>query len=217
VDVQAPNNRLSPLVGTVVSLTGSPVPFNTSLAQTAADIVSLINLIGGSVGYTAKNTGATISVYAPAAFGNVTFNLTVITTGNITTTAGGGITTQFVLTVTPASLDIHESASISSGWGKVVFGVMSSSTSGATGAVSFLWEETNPNGGALTAGAESGISMSSTTAPTVTFSKFLSVVGSSSANVSIIGYFKCTATDAGTGRKASKLFAVKLNLFAVKR
>jgi len=89
VQVSAPKNADG--TGTA-NLTQGYIPFNTSLIQTAIDVVTAINTNTFLTGYTAAVvTGtASITVAAPNSFGGVTFNLTVDVTGAMSSTAYAG-------------------------------------------------------------------------------------------------------------------------------
>lgn len=170
-----------------LDLTGGTVAFNGSLNQTAIDIATAINNLTFVTGYSAVITGATVTVVAPTNLGNFTGAITVTPAGGTLAVAAGPIQNQFVLTLTPPGLAV---SIISTGGHKVVSGSIAASIAGAIGAVTFKWSETNADGTPVT--TPSGILMSpSDTASTVTFSKSLAV------NESVIGYFKCVATDTG--------------------
>jgi len=141
VDVQAPSKS----DGTnVISITNGTVNFNTNLTQTAIDIVTAINNFTYVSGYSAATTVAgVVTVYAPTSFGAITFNLTVITTGTITTT-GATPGKVFSLTLTPPSLNavvtVPGSASPQS-----VSGVVYASATGNVGDVTYTWTELTPH------------------------------------------------------------------------
>lgn len=196
------------------ALTNGAINFNTSLTQTAADVVAAINNYTFVTGYTAVQNGTTITVFAPSAWGNVTFNLTVTTTGDITT-VGGTPSNLFTITINPVGLDVL----LASNSGKAVSGSITAAISGATGAtgVTFSWDETNADGSAVT--NPSGIQISPLahgsvgpplrSAATATFTAFLM------PNRRVQGYFKCTATDNGAGAQTNQpvvYFTVTLEL-----
>lgn len=77
-----------------VALLGAPVPFNTNLSTTAADVVTAINAGTGSHGYTATNVNAVITISANVSVGsNPNGYVVAVTSTTITTTktnmAGG--------------------------------------------------------------------------------------------------------------------------------
>lgn len=198
------------------ALTNGAVNFITNLVTTAAAVATAINNYTFITGYSAISNGATVTVFAPSTWGNVTFNLTVTTTGDITTAAGTP-SSLFTMTLSPLGLDVVK---VSSSGGTVV-GSISASSSGASGTVgvTFKWEETDATGTPIVGASPSGILMSplaiGTVGPpfqaaaTVTFSK--SFVSANSA----FGHFKCTATDNGANAQTNTpylLFTVALEL-----
>jgi hypothetical protein len=199
LDVRAPRNS----DGTnVVSLTGGPVAFDTSLAQTATDVANAINNNNYLTGYIATVAGAVVSVCAPSVWGNVTFNLVAVGTGGMSTTTGS-VTPNYTLTLTsnPAGFQNIVAGNLSS---QTLAVKVSANVSVASGTNSFAWSETNADGTAVT--TPSGIVMSSTTGPTVNFSKHLG------RNTSVQGFFKCVATNSGnpTGSPATQYFSIYL-------
>lgn len=193
-------------------LTNGAVPFNTSLTQTAADVATAINNYTFITGYSAVATTGTVTVFAPASWGNVTFNVTVVTTGDITTVAGA-LTSLFNISISPFGLDVTNKSNQSG----TVHGTINASSVGNTGAtgVYYTWDETNADG-TMPVTVASGISMSplshgavGTPAASVTFSKFLGV------GQSVTGYFQVVATDTGAGAQTNHpvlKFSVSLTL-----
>lgn len=165
------------------NISNGAVPFNTSLNQTATDIVAAINATTYIYGYTAVVNAANVIVYAPAAWGNVTFNLTVTP---VTITVGAGAAgTSLAAVLSPASLSV-----INSGGGrtKTVGGQVSVLVSGVTGTSTAAWSEVEADGTTAVV-TPSGIRMGSTTGLTNFFSANLTL------NTSKVGYFKCVVTN----------------------
>src|SRR5437899_924454 len=188
-----------------LQISGGAVPFNTSLNQTAADIISSVNLFTGQTGYYASSGGgATVNVFAPASFGNVTYNLTVVTTGNITTIVGALPPPLPVvgLTLNPPNLIVSKILVTPQA---LLSGVITASVTGASGATNFSWSETNNAGQDITLSdpASSGIRMTSTTAATVGFSKLIL------NGQTVIGNFRCTVT--ATNGSKTIFFTVSLH------
>jgi hypothetical protein len=82
-----------------VALLGSPVPFNTNLSTTAADVVTAINAGTGSHGYTASNVNAVITITADINDGSDPNGYEVLVTSTtITTTNTDMASGSFALT-----------------------------------------------------------------------------------------------------------------------
>lgn len=173
-----------------LAVSGGVVNFNTSLAQTAADIISVINLLTGQTGYYAiSGGGATINVFAPAQFGNFTSNLTVVCTGDITSILGPlpPPLPTVKLTLTP----LNPSVTVRVASPQVLINTLvTASVTGATGSIGFSWSETDKQGQDINPNSpdSSGIRMSPQTASQVGFSRLFT------SNVTVIGYFRCTVT-----------------------
>lgn len=158
------------------------------------DIVNTINRGTMFHGYTAT-LGATpgvftVTITAPVAFGNVTFNMSAVLTGaaaiSATTVAGA-----FAVSVLP----VNPTASVTSKKKATVSVTAAGASINGGGTSAYAWAET---------GVASGIAISSPTGPSVTFSKAL-VQGDNAT-----GVFKCTATD-NTGTTTSISFTVSLS------
>lgn len=88
-----------------VALLGAPVPFNTSLSTTAADVVSAINAGTGSHGYTATNVNAVITISANINDGSDPNGYEVLVTATtITYTKTNMSGGSFALTVSPNNM-----------------------------------------------------------------------------------------------------------------
>lgn len=193
------------------ALTNGAIPFNTSLAQTAADVATAINNNTFITGYSAAtgiDTGdagnPVVIVYAPTAWGNVTFNLTVTTVTiviqAVTTPPGIAV----VLTLTPRNVDVVVVGTTQ----KTVRGSIQAQITGGVGAVTVAWAETD-SGGTVVSGNPSGILISNVgNVANVSFSKLLQL------NQVAVGYFKCTATDSAspTPNTSVQYFTVTLEL-----
>ena len=88
-----------------VALLGAPVPFNTDLATTAADVVAAINAGTGSHGYTASNVNAVITIEADVTDGSDPNGYEVLVTATTitytkTNMAGG----SYALTASPNNM-----------------------------------------------------------------------------------------------------------------
>ncbi len=199
VQVQAPANS----DGTgVAELTGGTVAWELTAAATAADIVAAINERTFITGYSAYGVGATVTVNAPAEFGNFTFDLTVTTTGDITTVAGT-VTPLFSIQASPSGLNVELiSATSRSVSGKISIIVTGAS---APGNVTYQWTETNADGSLVTTPSGILISLRSTD-PTLTFGKYLA------PNTSVQGYWKCVATDSVGPVSATVYVSINLSL-----
>jgi hypothetical protein len=184
------------------ALTNGAVSFDTNLATTAAAVAAAINNNSYVTGYSAVVSSAIVTVYAPETWGAITFDVTVTTTGSITTTAGI-VSSSFVATLDPPNVDVTSARGVRD---KLisVSGACTVSTKGAANVVSFLWSETNKDGTPVT--VPSGIKMSLTTSAKVNFSTFLTY------GQTVLGYFQCVATDSGgaLGSPATIRLYVKL-------
>jgi len=213
VEVTAPLNADG--TGTI-SLTGGPVNFVTSLSATAAAIALAINNNTFASGYTASVSALFITVFAPSEFGVVTFNLTVDTTGDITTFSTPTPVGSFSLTL--SSYNVKLKASTTSGGttssgsvgdtndrhhltsinvtGSVTASVVFPALGGAN--ITFLWEAVdNPNNISFTP----NIAPAYSSAATCSFAKTIGTTDS------VSGTFRCTAKD-GANVTAVKTFTV---------
>lgn len=201
--VEAPSTALA---GTpLVDLMGGTVAFTTNLVDLAAEIADAINAKVYETGYTADALVDTVTVFAPVSFGAFAFDLVVTITGAGTLACAAGVNSNsMVLMLDPQGLDITWIWSTS----RSVYGVITASTTGANGAVTFAWSETDATGLADPE-TPSGILMFTLNTPSNTFLKQLDL------GETAIGYFKCVATDAGgPGNAKTKYFTVKLTLKA---
>lgn len=179
------------------AVTGGAVAFNTSLAQTATDIGTAVNSNTYLTGYSAKVSGTTVTVFAPIAWGNFAFNLTVT---EVTITTAAGTSGAVVVNANPVSVSVVRVNNKP----LTVSGSCAITVSGATGAVTYTWTECNADGSTVT--TASGIAISSTTSASVSFSKHLNV------NSATQGWFKCHVADAGTGSTDDVIVSVQLEL-----
>jgi len=183
------------------ALSGGAVNFPTTpatLTQLAADVATAINNNTSITGYTAISSVSTVTVFAPPSFGNVTFNLTVVTTGN-TTTAADDPGSKFVFYVNPT---VVNSSNASVGFG-ISYAFLTASCSGNGGVVTYTWEMCNSDG--TTANVQdSGIRVQPSGAVVGVALQYPHAAGAS-------GYVLCTATDAGPPTVAlTKVIAVTL-------
>jgi hypothetical protein len=190
----------SDVAGSSAVTLANAVVAGASIAASVAAIVAAINAGSMFHGYTALATttlatGDTCSVFAPQSFGNVTFNLTVTTTGAFVQAAGtvGG---TFALTLTPAN---PSKTRIGTGTTTVSVSCVAS-TAGASGAVTFTWAEEVTGSGNGIGPLFSG---NTATGANITFYKTLTI------NNSVDGTFKCTAVD-GVGNTVVVHFSVHL-------
>lgn len=199
-------------------ITGGQVNFNTSLAQTAQDVVTAVNLFSGTTGYHASVNGTTVTVYAPVQFGNfggfAANNLVVDTTGTLTTTAGTA-TSQFFFTYAPNPAKKILTISPSTSPAIVDLGVQIY-TNGALGSASYTWQECNADGSVpvvkasgitFTPDQQSGASCHFSFTATLPSGGHWAV-----GTASVMGYFKVVGTDSGGafGSPATKVIAVTL-------
>lgn len=175
-----------------VSITGGVVPFNTNFNTTALDIANAINRYTSATGYTAYASGstATVTVYAPAAWGDSMNNVALaleVTNPTTPPDTSGSPGVNFNLTLTPPNITVVKTGVGASG---LVSGTCAASTAGGSpGAISFVWHECDANGIDITTGL-SGIAISSTTEPNVTFSKNMK-----DSDLDVTGYWNCQAED----------------------
>lgn len=88
-----------------VSVLSVPVPFNTDLATTAADVVTNINAGTGTHGYTATSVGAVITIEADVSLGSDPNNrLVVVTTTTLTYTKTNMAGGSYAYTSSPDNL-----------------------------------------------------------------------------------------------------------------
>jgi hypothetical protein len=152
------------------------VNYTTSLSNTAALTVAAINANTLFTGYSATNSGATVTVYAPTTWGNVTFSLTITYTG-VTVDGSGAVGSSLTVTVSPGTTE-----KVRLGTGTATVSQLETATgSGGTGPYTYTWTETS---------GTSGISFAST-GSSVSFSKSLARA------TSVTGYFRCEVTDTG--------------------
>lgn len=180
--------------GTLVS--GGTVAFNSTLAQTAQDIVDTINLFTGTTGYSAVKSGtATITVFAPTSLGNYTANLDVVTTGDITTVTATPVT-GFILNASATTVDVTQIVKITQRTATVV-GHVQMSTQGQLGTVQYQWDRVSADG--TTVITDNGISLSVATGSFLAVGSGAYVSFSANLHVpgSVQGYFRCTARDNG--------------------
>jgi len=187
------------------------VAFTISLAATATAIVNAINSLTSAHGYSASTSGATITVTAPITFGAITYNLTVTTTGDITTTIAGGPVSvgSFALNLSPNGI----SFTIHTTFHTIPVRTVKASTVNKVGIPNFLWEECNSDGSSppttpstirMTISGVNG----GTTATSASFYEPPLQVGQT-----VHGYFKCTATSAGATPNTSIIvFSVTIKL-----
>src|SRR5881394_495953 len=166
------------------ALSGGAVNFHTNLTQTAADVATAINNNTSITGYIAISSVTTVTVFAPPSFGNVTFNLTVVTTGDITTTTGSP-GSHFVFYVNPP---VVNSSNAKVGLG-ISYAFLTASYSGNGGVVSFAWQMCNSDGTTVNV-QDVGIRVQATGATVGVALQYPHAAGAS-------GYVLCTATDAG--------------------
>lgn len=187
------------------AISGGAVNFDTSLAQTCADIAAAINNNTFVSGYFAAVQGTTVTVYAPASFGafqNVTpHNLIVDTTGDITTTSGTPFS-QVTLNVTLSGENIKS-------FGGGIFGatrVATASISGLspTGTAVFSWSQVNQADQDIVSPANFfGIS--------ATVGASITIAAAFNPGVNnLTGRFRCTVTDTGNNTKATLFFTVTM-------
>lgn len=207
VQVIAPLNR----DGTNPQIISRLVSWNAAAAiptvQLASDLVAAINAMTFETGYSAvvnASSNNSVTISAPVAWGNVTFPVTLNTTGTITATTSPAIPTEptFELIVSsPTNFQVI----VASSKAKTVSVIGQATVTFLPLGLQLLWSETNADGSDLGgAPSPSGISMSSTSASTVTFSKNMQL------NTVAQGYFKCVAT--GGALSDTKHFVVTLEL-----
>jgi len=141
IQVSAPQNADG--TGTV-DLTNGAISYNTSLHQTAVDVVTAINNNTYLTGYTAANSsGADITVIAPDGFGAFTYNLSVTTTGTMTVAAFvGTVLPTFAIKMQFSTVISHPQTGQTTQYAS-----NKAIVSGAPGPVTYTWHEvSNPNG-----------------------------------------------------------------------
>lgn len=106
-----------------VNLIAAPVPFNTSLNQTATDLAAAINALTSTHGYTANAVGAAVTITAPAGSGTIPNGYTVVSTVTTITKTdvnmSGGVSGTVVLRVYPgiaASANVAASDALPRSW-----------------------------------------------------------------------------------------------------
>jgi len=172
-----------------VALTGGAINFDTDLPTTAADVVTAINNLTFSTGYSAASTGVQITIYAPFSFGAVTFNATVVTTGDITTgTTPNPPQTKLVLSLTPSTISGQFDRS-----GQFHKAIVAAVT-GNSGTVNFVWVKCNPDGSTPVTNP-SILVLGYATGPSNTVGASGTYTGGTGPM--FIDYFKCTVTDSG--------------------
>jgi len=171
------------------ALTGGGINFDTDLPTTAADVVTAINNLTFSTGYSAASTGTQITIYAPYSFGAVTFNATVVTTGDITTgTTPNPPQTKLVLSLTPST--ISGLFDRSGQFHKAI----TAAVTGNSGTVNFAWAKCNPDGSTPVTNP-SILVLGYSTGPSNTVGASGTYTGGTGPM--FIDYFKCTVTDSG--------------------
>lgn len=227
VTVSAPANATD--AAHTAQLTGGAIPFNTSLAQTAADVVTAINLFSGATGYVAhqNSLGSTsITVYGPVAFGNfggfTSNNLHVHTDGDITTTSSAAVNQySFVIVPNPAKNIVTTAFSIQP---MTVAQGVQISTRGANGSASYVWEECNIDGTtpvkvpsqiAFAPDQQSGASCLFSISSFKLNGQTFNLADHTPGTFAVTGYFKVTGTDNGgaSGSPSSQTLTVILGTF----
>lgn len=120
--------------GTGTAALSGTITWATSLAATITAVASAINSRTFIHGYTAAANGTSLTVYAPISFGVFTFNLTVVTTGDIT--VGGAVappTDVFKLILTPSNILVQGNQTVFKS--SISAAVKANSTT-----PSFMWE-----------------------------------------------------------------------------
>lgn len=189
--------------GTVaVDLCNGPVTCVATANLTAQAIVDAVNAQTGATGYSASINSNSVYINAPISFGNVTFNLSVTTTGTADSGAPGAgpalRATASPTTVTGVSQEGFP--------GHQITQKVTATATGGSGAYSYLWQECAADGTALAPGSTaSGIAIDS---PTNAVTRFSSNIAS--VNVVLRGYFKCVVTDAIATTASTNVVAVSM-------
>lgn len=215
VTVTAPKNADGS--GTA-SLTGGAINFNTTLSQTAADVALAINVFSSITGYIATSTGAKVTIAAPPTFGPVVFNVTVVTTGDITSIIGAAVAGAYGISLSATtSTGFIVTGPYGNGWvvnrqtargasAALSINIVATSFSGG-GTTTFVWSAVNADGTPL---ATPVMNMSSLTGASLTLTKVLT------SGTQLLGYFKVIATDSGgaTGSPYTLRFTVVFTAYA---
>jgi hypothetical protein len=173
-------------------LSGGAVVFDTSIGQTVVDIVNAINNNTFLTGYSASASVNTVTVYAPIGFGNFTFNLTITTTGNLTS-AMGTPGQSFTVSVSPSTITpANQQPPLGAVPTTVVGGVLTASSSGKAGTVTYSWQECNSDGTIPVDAPGSGITINPKTGPSVAVGWKITAAGQV-----FQGYVLCSAHDGG--------------------
>lgn len=189
-----------------IDIVASPVPCGASVGATASAIVSAINAYTTLTGYTAILATDSVWVYAPQSFGNVTWNLTIETTG----TADVSADPPTAITTLAASASPTSSSRWVHAWRdhyQLYSDLITASAVGGTAPyVTYAWEECNADGSTPVTSA-SGISIEHADAAATKFYKILD------PNTQVSGYFKCGITDsAGPPAATAYTSPVKITL-----
>jgi hypothetical protein len=179
----------SDVAGTVSVTLCSGVLCGASASATAAAVVAAINANAPITGYTAENPSTDkVLVYAPISLGNVTFNLSVTTTGTADT---GASTTGGTLTAVLSPNAVNKIVVDSSNFVTVRSDPVQAIPTAGTSPYTYTWTEVNADGTAVT--TPTGITMSNASGQTNVFSKVLHV------QTAVTGYFKCVVADSAAG------------------
>ena len=183
----------------IIELCGGAVAAQASATATCTLIARMVNDLTSAHGYSALSLNDSVFVYAPASWGNFTFNLTVtVTTG--TAAAAGAPPTALRGVIDPSPLDT--TLKLTRNRTTIVKSDAKIDASGGTGPYKFLWEET-------TVGAGNGIKITQfnsalhTNNADVSFSKDLF------PNTVVKGNFKCNVQDS-TGAVVTVFLTVSL-------
>jgi hypothetical protein len=183
-----------------VSLTASPVLCGSSATNTAIAIAAAVNAYTPLTGYTAVQVNDSVIITAPLSLGNVTFNLSVTTTG----TADSAASTENPLA---ASLSTYSTFKNYQQSGTATVYVRSDyitcSPSGGTSPYTYQWVECNPDGSTPVTSA-SGITIYRSSLGSTCFIKQLTHLQEAS------GYFKCNVTDFASATVSSGVLLVHL-------
>lgn len=166
----------------LAELCGGTIILVDTATNIAAFIARSVNDLTSVHSYTAISKDDSVFVYAPASFGNVTFNLTV--TGAVS--AAGPPPTDLSGVITPSPLNV--TLALAKNRTTTVKGDAKIDASGGTGPYTFLWEEATLGSGNGIIITQFAANESKANNATASFSKSLV------PNTTVKGNFKCTIT-----------------------